>query len=68
MLEIFQQIKNLYLIIFVLNFANPRFISSIEHMIRFLCNVFPINFAHHVAIVFTHYDHEYQMKLNKKKK
>ena len=67
MLEIFQQIKHLHLIAIVLNFANPRFTSSIHHMIKFLCNVFPKNFAHHVANVFTHYDHEYQMKLNKKK-
>ena len=35
-------------------------------MIKFLCNLFPKNFAKHVAIVFTHYDHDYQMKINKK--
>jgi hypothetical protein len=37
-------------------------------MVKFLCNVFPKNFAHHVGIVFTHYDHEYQIEINKKKK
>ncbi len=36
-------------------------------MVKFLCNVFPINFLNHVAIVFTHYDHEYEIKRNKKK-
>ena len=36
-------------------------------MIKFLCNLFPINFAKHVAIAFTHYDHDYQIKINKKK-
>ena len=36
-------------------------------MIKFLCNVFPKNFRHHIGIVFTHYDHEYQLKINKKK-
>ena len=36
-------------------------------MIKFLCNLFPKNFAKHVAIIFTHYDHDYQMKINKKK-
>ena len=37
-------------------------------MIKFLCNLFPKNFAKHVAIVFTHYDRDYQIKINKKKK
>lgn len=41
---------------------------SIKYMIRFLCNVFPIKFAQHVAFVFTHYDHEYEMQKLKKKK
>ena len=59
--------KHLHLIVIVLNFANPRFTLSIQYMIKFLCNLFPKNFAKHVAIVFTHYDHDYQMKINKKK-
>jgi len=37
-------------------------------MIKFLCNVFPINSVHHVGIVFTYYDHEYQIRIIKKKK
>ena len=59
--------KHLHFIIVVINFTNPRFTASIQFMIKFLCNVFPVNFAHHVGIVFSHYDHDYQMKINKKK-
>ena len=66
MIEIINSIKSLHLIAVVLNFANPRFTASIQYMIKFLCNLFPKNFAKHVAIVFTHYDHDYQMKINKK--
>jgi len=67
MLQIFKEIKYLHFIIVVLNFQNPRFTSSIQHMLKFLCNVFPKNFGFHVGIVFTHYDHEYQLKINSKK-
>ena len=68
MVEIINSIKSLHLIVVVLNFANPRITASIQYMIKFLCNLFPKNFAKHVAIVFTHYDHDYQMKINKKKR
>lgn len=27
-------------------------------MIKFFCNVFPINLSHHIGIVFTRYVHE----------
>ena len=67
MVQIINEMKYLHLIIVVLNFTNPRFTASIQYMIKFLCNLFPKNFAKHVAIVFTHYDHDYQMKINKKK-
>ena len=67
MVKIINEMKHLHLIVIVLNFANPRFTLSIQYMIKFLCNLFPKNFAKHVAIVFTHYDHDYQMKINKKK-
>ena len=67
MVKIINEMKFLHLIVIVLNFTNPRFTASIQHMIKFLCNLFPKNFAKHVAIVFTHYDHDYQMKINKKK-
>ena len=39
-----------------------------NYMIKFLCHVFPKNFAQHVGIVFTHYHHDYQMQINKNKK
>ena len=67
MLKIIKQMENLHFILIVLNFTCPRNTSSLQYMIKFLCNVFPRNFAHHVGIVFTHYDHDYQMKINKKK-
>ena len=67
MVRIINEMKYLHLIVVVLNFTNPRFTASIQYMIKFLCNLFPKNFAKHVAIVFTHYDHDYQMKINKKK-
>ena len=64
MLEIFQIIDIHYI---VLNFANPRLSASIQFMLKFLCNVFPKNFALHLGIVFTHYHHEYQIKYAKNK-
>jgi len=67
MVKIINDMKTLHLIVIVLNFANPRFSASIQYMVKFLCNLFPKNFAKHVAIIFTHYDHDYQMKINKKK-
>ena len=68
MLKIIKEMKNLNFILLVFNYRSPRFTSSIQFMIKFLCNVFPRNFAQHVGIVFTNYDHEYQIRINKKKK
>ena len=68
MLKIIKSLKNIHFIIIVLNFQNPRFTYSIQYMIQFLCNVFPKDFKNHIGIVFTHYEHEYQLKINKKKK
>ena len=67
MVKIIKEMKYLHLIVIVIYFWNPRLTSSIQYMVKFLCNVFPINFLNHVAIVFTHYDHEYEIKRNKKK-
>jgi predicted GTPase len=67
MLQIIKKMKKLHFILVVLNFASPRFTCSIQYMIKFLCNVFPKNFRHHIGIVFTHYDNDYQQKINKKK-
>ena len=68
MLKIIKSMDHLHFIIVVLNFTNPRFTCSIQHMIKFLCNVFPKNFRYHIGIVFTHYDENYQLKINKNKK
>lgn len=67
MLQIIKHMKYLHFILIVFNYTCPRFTSSIQFMIKFLCNVFPKNFAHHVGIIFTHYHHDYQVKINKKK-
>ena len=67
MVKIITEMKYLHLVCIILNFTNPRFTQSIQYMIKFLCNLFPKNFAKHVAIIFTHYDHDYQMRINKKK-
>ncbi len=68
MLKIIKSLKDIHFILVVLNFQSPRFTYSIQYMIQFLCNVFPKDFRHHIGIVFTHYEHEYQLKINKKKK
>ena len=68
MLKIIKEMKYLHFILLVFNYTSPRFTSSIQYMIKFLCNVFPKNFAYHVGIIFTHYHHDYQVKINKKKK
>ena len=62
MLKIINSVKDIHLIVVVLNYSQCRFHSSIQYMLKYLCNVFPVNFSKHVAIVFTHYDHEYEMK------
>ena len=67
MVKIIKEMKYLHLIVIVIYFSNPRLTLSIQYMVKFLCNVFPINFLNHVAVVFTHYDHEYEIKRNKKK-
>ena len=69
MLKIIKSVKDIHLIVVVLNYCQCRFSSSIKYMLKFLCNVFPLDFARHVAIVFTHYDDEYErMKAKKRNK
>ena len=67
MLKVIDEMKYLHFILIIINYTSPRFTLSLQHMIKFLCNVFPKNFAHHVGIVFTNYDHDYQVKINKSK-
>ena len=68
MLKIIKKMQDLNFILLVFNYTSPRFTPSIQFMIKILCNVFPRNLAHHVGILFTHYDHDYQIRINKKKK
>ena len=56
------EIKNLHLIVVVLNFQNPRLDITIKKMIEKLCKVFPKHLAYHIAIVFTHYYIDVQEK------
>ena len=60
--------NNLHLVIVVLNFFCKRLNSEIQNMIKFLCNVFPINFSHHIAIVFTRYIESDEQRKAKGKK
>ena len=70
MLKIIKEVKDIHFILVILNFQQCRLNNSIKYMLKFLCNVFPIDFINHVGVVFTHYDEEYEIfrakKLNKK--
>ena len=68
MLNIIKKMQDLNFILLVFNYTSPRFTSSIQLLIKILCSVFPKNLAHHVGIIFTHYYHDYQIRINKKKK
>ena len=68
MVKIIKSLKNLNLVLVVLNYANCRLTSSIQYMLRFLCYLFPQNISDNIAIVFTHYDAEYERARAKKKK
>ena len=68
MLKIIKKMQELNFILLVFNYTSPRFTPSIQFMIKILCSVFPRNLAHHVGILFTHYDHDYQIRINKKRK
>ena len=58
---------NLHLILIVLNFTCKRLNQEIQNMIKFLCNIFPINLAYHIGIVFTNYIHNDEMRKYKNK-
>lgn len=53
---------DLHLILFVLNFTCKRLNNEVQNMVKFLCNVFPINLAYHIGIVFTNYIHTDEMR------
>jgi GTPase Era involved in 16S rRNA processing len=56
MIRIIKSVGKINMILIVLNYQQCRLTSSIQYMIKFLCNVFPTNFSHHVGIVFTHFN------------
>lgn len=56
MVRIIKSVGRINMILIVLNYHQCRLTSSIHYMIKFLCNVFPTNFSHHVGIVFTHFN------------
>ena len=66
-LEYFCKKKKLELVLLTLNYQSARFPFSCQNFIKFLCNAFPKNFCYHFGIVFTHFDLDYQTKINKKK-
>ena len=57
--------KNLHLILIVLNFHCKRLNIEIQNMIKFLCNIFPIDLEYHLGIVFTRYVHNDEMRKKK---
>jgi GTP-binding protein EngB required for normal cell division len=67
-LEYFSNKKQLDYILLTINFQSQRFPFGCKNFIKFLCNVFQKDLAYHLGIVFTHYDHDYQMKISKNKK
>lgn len=62
MLKILGKVKYVHFILLVLNYKSVRFNQSVQHMIKFLCQVFPDDLRHHFGVVFTHYDHENEVK------
>ena len=60
--------SNLHLILIVLNFFCKRLSNHIKNMIKFLCNVFPVDLSHHIGIVFTRYVHEDEKRKARGKK
>ena len=67
MLSILKKVKYVHLILLVLNYKNVRFNQSVQHMIKFLCQVFHDYLRHHIGVVFTHYDHGNEIKYNTNK-
>lgn len=65
MLKIISSLQCINYVLVVINYTCPRFTTSLQHMVRFLCTVFPEDFIHHIGIVFTHYDENYLLKRNK---
>ena len=47
--------NNLHFILIVVNFTCKRLNNEMQNMVKFLCNVFPVNIEHHIGVVFTRY-------------
>lgn len=59
---------NVELVVVVFNYQQCRLTLYLKNMIQFLCKSFPYDFSYHLALVFTHYNHKYQLlRLEKKK-
>lgn len=67
MIKIIKSLNNINLVVVVLNYASCRLTLSVQYMLRFLCYLFPKDISNHIAIVFTHYDDEYERSRAKKK-
>ena len=67
MIKIIKSLNNINLVVVVLNYASCRLTLSVQYMLRFLCYLFPKDISDHIAIVFTHYDDEYERSRAKKK-
>ena len=65
MARIISQLSCINLVIIVINYTCPRWTSSLQHMVRFLCDLFPTSFINHIGIAFTHYE-EYHLLSRKK--
>ena len=50
--------NNLHFILIVVNFTCKRLNNEMQNMVKFLCNVFPVNIEHHIGVVFTRYIHD----------
>ena len=63
-----KNVKNLHLILLTVKYDNPRISSTVEKMIKKLCEIFPKNLVYHIIIVFTNYDNERETKIMEIKK
>ena len=52
--------NNLHFILIIINFTCKRLNNEMQNMIKFLCNVFPVNIEHHIGVVFTRYVHDFE--------
>lgn len=51
-------------ILLVFDYNDKRFNDEIQHMIKALCSAFPTDLTKYLGIVFTFYNHEYELRKN----